>query len=66
MLFNENEIKNKIQHMKVTLSNFWKELGHADEKRMKEKELDKAVKDTFPASDPISFQSKCETDNTKH
>ena len=66
MLFNENEIKNKIQHIKMTLSEFWHDLGHSEDKKQNERDLDKAVKDSFPASDPLGFQSKCNTDKAKH
>ena len=66
MIFNENEIRNKIQHFKMSINKFLKEFGHGEEKKAEERRIDKAVKASFPASDPISFQSKCEDDRVTH
>lgn len=64
MLFNENAIKNKIQHYKMALKHFFLVLARKIDDT--EERLDATSADSFPASDPPGHLSKSSEDRTSH
>lgn len=64
MFFNQNALRNKIQHYKKQFEHFFFILN--GDKKKQDKKLDQAVKESFPASDPIGFNSKSAEDAGSH
>lgn len=64
---NENALKNKIQTFKNDIRGFFQKLATTKKDRLaEERKMDKALKESFPASDPLGFTSKSSEDKSLH
>ncbi len=67
MMFNENAIKNKVQTYKNDIRCFFSRLTTPQAViDAEERKIDKALKESFPASDPLGFTSKSLEDKELH
>jgi hypothetical protein len=67
MIFNENEIKNKIQTYKMKFEHLYEKFNEWKSSNMdKEDKLDESLDESFPASDSPSHRSKSHIDQKHH
>lgn len=67
LFFNKNELRNKVQHFKMSLRNMWVRFSTSKEDLATQNmKTDLASSQSFPASDPPGFVSKSREDKQAH